>query len=874
MKTERVVGRVRDVERTTTLLRRQGTAAVLVMGESGYGKSVLLDATARALDGELEPLRIHGSPALAKVPFGVLAPFLGGLPAEEAGSRVEVLRAFWRQVEALRRDRKLGLLLVIDDAHELDDSSGEVVAEVVAARWAKAIVASPSGSALPRPLRELWLDGGVERLDLVPLGLAEAKEYLESTLLGRFLPSVVRVLWQESGGNPLVLGSLVEEARREGSLLQRGGTWILAGELPRRGEGLLGLARAQIARLTPQERDCLSLIVVAEPAPLELVERECGADAVRQLIAKRIVRQPEGADGVLRLRHPVYGDALVQLIPRTRALQLHQAATAFVRGQTATAEGLLRSVSWALDSGFETDDETLLRAAALSVRLFENTLAVRAADAVQDPRARAQAREILGHVAFNRGEYAEAARILTPTATREGAVRPGLPGCLIWLVSRALQGDDPAAIQADAKAVGEADPVLGRVLGLVAASLAGELDRVRTGLLALGGGADAPGEDAAVVLAVLEAEVGVAAGRPVRALGALRRALERRAADPGAHPFVVGIGATGLVAAAHAAGDWAAVEDALTRYLTVSNAGLICAGAAAECARGLALVRRGQFREAWQHLVVAVDGLRERDPQRVLPFAEALAAYAGARAGEQAEAEDLVREAAARGCPAAGFLAPLAELFVAAAAHALVPDTRRRRALARLVAEAEGGARLDVALQAELLWFEAGARDRIGRLARVGAAVEGQWAEAAAALAGALADGDAEALMAAGEQLASQGYERYARECFAEASKAFDRALRRSDARAAWVRKTECDGVLGDEGGPGADVDPRMLTKREREIASYAVAGLSDREIADRLTVSVRTVEGHLYRAYAKLGVTSREQLASSLGRGRPRTEY
>lgn len=38
-------------------------------------------------------------------------------------------------------------------------------------------------------------------------------------------------------------------------------------------------------------------------------------------------------------------------------------------------------------------------------------------------------------------------------------------------------------------------------------------------------------------------------------------------------------------------------------------------------------------------------------------------------------------------------------------------------------------------------------------------------------------------------------------------------------------------------------------------------AGLSNRQIADQLVISVRTVEGHLYRLFAKLGINTREQL-------------
>jgi DNA-binding NarL/FixJ family response regulator len=55
------------------------------------------------------------------------------------------------------------------------------------------------------------------------------------------------------------------------------------------------------------------------------------------------------------------------------------------------------------------------------------------------------------------------------------------------------------------------------------------------------------------------------------------------------------------------------------------------------------------------------------------------------------------------------------------------------------------------------------------------------------------------------------------------------------------------------------------FTARQREIISLAAQGLSNKQIADRLTVSIRSIEGHLFRASQRVGANSREQLISLL---------
>ncbi|MEV6572858.1 LuxR C-terminal-related transcriptional regulator [Streptomyces sp. NPDC051577] len=56
-----------------------------------------------------------------------------------------------------------------------------------------------------------------------------------------------------------------------------------------------------------------------------------------------------------------------------------------------------------------------------------------------------------------------------------------------------------------------------------------------------------------------------------------------------------------------------------------------------------------------------------------------------------------------------------------------------------------------------------------------------------------------------------------------------------------------------------------LLSPQEREVVRLAAAGASNREIAAQLFLSPRTVGHHLYRAFPKLGVGSRTELAAVL---------
>jgi DNA-binding NarL/FixJ family response regulator len=128
----------------------------------------------------------------------------------------------------------------------------------------------------------------------------------------------------------------------------------------------------------------------------------------------------------------------------------------------------------------------------------------------------------------------------------------------------------------------------------------------------------------------------------------------------------------------------------------------------------------------------------------------------------------------------------------------------------------------------------------------------------------ALASHDGAGLLEAANEFERIGALRYATEAAAHATQAFLAAGEEESARRAFARSSELfadgqDGIM-----PvieGLDRAAVGLTAREGQLVELARQGLTNVAIAERLVLSVRTVESHLYRAMHKLGVSDRRQL-------------
>ena len=162
-----------------------------------------------------------------------------------------------------------------------------------------------------------------------------------------------------------------------------------------------------------------------------------------------------------------------------------------------------------------------------------------------------------------------------------------------------------------------------------------------------------------------------------------------------------------------------------------------------------------------------------------------------------------------------------------------------------------------------------GDRTSAPRLRELESIVEGPRVGLAARFAAALRDGDAAELSSVSEEFERMGDLIAAVDAAAYAALAY----RSQDLRGSALRCSARGDALAEQCG-GASTPalrqaarPLPLTDREAEIVMMIGEGLSNRAIAERLTVSVRTVESHIYRAMAKTGTTSRDELAALIPR-------
>lgn len=843
-------------------------SGVLLRGAPGTGRTTFARALADAGRRRgVAPLWVAPTDSLRAVPLGALSALLASDQLATASSAPDALA---HAVTAIRfHGGAQPTVLVIDDAHLLDSMSADAVLQAVTTR-ATALVATVDGTtALTPALQRLVDDRFIEVVDLAPFDPATVGEVVAALLGGPPASSTVELLWRWSRGVPAVLAAIVGTGQRDGCFEPSEGQWWWRGPAPALDVVAEWLAR-RAAELGPAASEALHLVALAGWLDVNVLEGLVGAAALVELEATGLIVATDTRSGLmLRCADELTASTLVSGMAALRRRALAQRLLDSLAAPSGPEE-VARSARVHLHTSAPIPPELMSQAISMA-RLADPHLARRLAEANHrwSPSVQSLVGMLTNHVdegdLDGASELLDRAAALAATAEErrlatEAAFTFALFGRRDPVATRRLLAE-PTTVEACA---GD-DPLL-RSMWSVTELLSARPDRAAEHAEAVRGAASAGG------LARLRADVtavaaSMLAGRTDAARAAGVEALPRADALLGTMPTATGMlraelafialwrgDLTSLPTTEPQAGRWPApppvaptgVERALTWALL---AGIVAhlrgdhAEAVARLHEAVAQQSRGRgvfHAEACAWLVVALcdggsrveaDAAMQRFPTRHLGVLPGLEEWAGGvlacAQGRTADGALLLRRAAER----------------SRAVGAHLCEARYLVELAERCADDEHLARLD-------------------ELSRM---VDAKLLQLFVRTAIAGLKGDVDCLLACAAELAARGLPTRAAAACREAERQSG-SDRRAAKRAAELRRTLR--------APrhGVDSDHPRLSSRESEVAGLAAGGFSDRQIAARLIVSVRTVESHLASAYRKLGVSSRAELSTAMRSARRAT--
>jgi DNA-binding CsgD family transcriptional regulator len=672
----------------------------------------------------------------------------------------------------------------------------------------------------------------------------------------------------------LYLRELVDEAARLDVFQRRDGLWCID-RLPAGSPRLAELVAQRLGALDEHERAALELIAVGEPTQLDMLDELVERDTVERLeVAGVAAIGRHGDRAVARPAHPLYGDVVRSSLPDLRRRRLTRSLADTLERQGVTGrEDSIRLALWRLDGGGTAAPGLLLAAARHAHLAFDGATAERLAHAAWSADRTFEAAHVLADVLFARGRYVEQGTLLAGMA---GIVTTDEQRVVV-AVSRALGSfwglaDGEAAerilVEAEAEVT---DPEWWSELRATRATLVGQSGRHREVLALL---ADVPvttmSGRARLQAGLAEAFALPGVGRGEEALTRIDEAMSAGAqVGPQLTLFRAGLllsaKAMALVSLGH-------LDDAAEAARAGQEAAIATGNRAAAGFFGATLgwvqLHQGLLVSAQRTYRESATAFRASSHRGPLRWALGGLLFAAALARDREVATEAGRALDSLGAhPAALFDTAINR----ARAWELVAagDPERARLLLWDAADeaCSRGALLDEAAALHDLVRLGRAHEvaeRLGRSAEVG---QGAFLRILADNAAAYAHGDPSALGDAAERFAAAGFNLRAAESAMAASEASARAHdQRSAAR--WARRAtelaarcEAPATVELEGRAG----PVPLTNREREIAQLAADGLSSRVIAERLFVSVRTVDNHLGRIYTKFGVAGRSELRDIL---------
>lgn len=867
---------------------RDADRGCLVVGPAGIGKSTMVRL---ALEAAGRPfVAVHGFEGLSSVPFAAL----NGALTEQAVAEEQVDPDIVRRLRGWLRDLvAAGTVIVIDDADLLDPPSAGLLSYAAQTEGLTLFATVRTDRHLPADLERLALHQSWPTITVTPFTADELTATVEATLGAPLDHALADALLDVSAGVPLVVRELVLEGVDGGAIRLADGRWTGAPPVasPDAAARLVG---RRLPTAGPPLLALQTLAIAGQVRP-ELLDRLAPQDVIVELDAQGFLEFTAGDQQAnVRLAHPMLADSLREgLRPdQRRALLrtlLHEARAlggerdsdrvqhlrwalevdeALPADQWRDGYGVaLRSLDYelaadiagALEALGPTAEGGLFHAVALA-RAGRFSEAVAIADTARELASTADevvalARFLvrlhspMGHgIGFHAGDDDRAMTVARWADERLGvdafatildAFTTFVGGDLERSLALALEvvhttegrPDVPAGI------LDEVDQFL-----VMAGPMAGRFDVGRASQRRLAtsprpslGIPSMMGSDGArVSLMMYDGRLREAYDADQRALATARQALAydemmQAAGQCGLRSYLLG----NIDAAIEA------LDLSLQYRVVVHSRSLLIRGALAA-----ALSLRGEHERALR-IVAETDLERAQYPTQILQLDyDHLRALTLALAGHPDGTEAAIRTAADR-AQSTGY-------------HWLHVFARLSLVRLGLATEADAArARLTLEM------------------------VDAPLIHAVAELVIAAVEGDRRGLEAVAERLEGMEANLFAidalRALLARTDPRRDGAAAQSEhdmvERARWRLRLDdlvarCPGLPAGGGARPSDPavdDTTTLSPREHEVATLAAAGMTSKQIGDQLGLSPRTVDNNLRRAYAKLGISGRRDLAAAL---------
>jgi DNA-binding CsgD family transcriptional regulator len=306
-------------------------------------------------------------------------------------------------------------------------------------------------------------------------------------------------------------------------------------------------------------------------------------------------------------------------------------------------------------------------------------------------------------------------------------------------------------------------------------------------------------------------------------------------------------------------GQWRQSIDMLKDASGRAGHGLHSGSAATDLAVGLAYVYAGRGHLALDPLLAAIAQLEVRPSLHSLRQAYAATAFAYAQTGNSVQATVYLDRARSADGPARFVISSSSEFCMDMASRWLGDPEGKNR----LVHAAERHFRNGLYTLAGICMLGATVNGTAGDfefMEEIAALRQGPLAELSRVIAVGSRKKEAETMLEAAELAAGLELDAVQARC---AALAFDFARTAGLTGVATGAHSMLESLSASV--PALPIVPRskgpLLTERERQIAALAGNGVSNKDIALDVGISVRTVEGHLYQVFTKLGVSSRSDL-------------